>query len=288
MGVRTFIANRFIAAQEYLEALKKYQQSAGHDQGGVVPRRDLELEAIGEIIEGKRLIHCHSYRQDEILMLIRLMESFGVRIGTFQHVLEGYKVADEIAKHGAGASTFADWWAYKFEVYDAIPYNGSLMHDRGVVVSFNSDSSELARRLYTEAAKAVKYGGTPETEALKFVTLNPARQLGIDRFVGSLEPGKDADFAIWSKAPLDSETVCLQTWIEGKKYFDRSLTPERTAKLEKEREDLLGKIKQLSKLSEGGGGKSPGDEGGGSFFRSSLEHEFDGRERHCMDEDKSD
>ena len=114
-------------------------------------------------------------------MLIRLMESFGVKIGTFQHVLEGYKVADEIAKHGAGASSFADWWAYKFEVYDAIPYNGSLMHDRGVVVSFNSDSSDLARRLYTEAAKAVKYGGATEIEALKFVTLNPAKQhLGTD------------------------------------------------------------------------------------------------------------
>ena len=121
-------------------------------------------------------------------MLIRLMDSFGVKVGTFQHVLEGYKVADEIAKHGAGASTFSDWWAYKFEVYDAIPYNGSLMRDRGVVVSFNSDSSELARHLYTEAAKAVKYGGTPEIEALKFVTLNPAKQLRIDSRVGSLEP----------------------------------------------------------------------------------------------------
>src|SRR2546430_6721255 len=122
-------------------------------------------------------------------MLIRLMESFGVKIGTFQHVLEGYKVADEIAKHGAGASTFSDWWAYKFEVYDAIPYNGALLHNAGVVVSFNSDDAELARRLNLEAAKAVKYGGVPPTEALKFVTFNPAKQLGIDKHVGSLEPG---------------------------------------------------------------------------------------------------
>ena len=217
-------------------------------------------------------------------MLIRLMEDFGVKIGTFQHVLEGYKVADEIARHGAGASTFADWWAYKFEVYDAIPYNGSLMHERGVVVSFNSDSSELARRLYAEAAKAVKYGGTSEPEALKFVTLNPAKQLRIEQYVGSLEPGKDADFAIWSRSPLDSETVCLQTWIDGKKYFDRSLVAERTARLEKEREDLLAKAKKISKLA-GGGGDSGGDEGGDeSFFRVSLEHEFDGRDRHCLDE----
>ena len=285
MGVRTFIANRFTAAQQYLAGMEKYKQSGGKGQTGSVPRRDLELEAIGEILQAKRSIHCHSYRQDEILMLIRLMESFGVKIGTFQHVLEGYKIADEIAKHGAGGSTFADWWAYKFEVYDAISYNGSLMRDRGVLVSFNSDSSELARRLYTEAAKAVKYGGTPEVEALKFVTLNPARQLRIDQFVGSLEPGKDADFAIWSRAPLDSETVCLQTWIEGKKYFDRSLTPARTAKLKQEREALLGKVKQISKLSEGGGEKGGEDEDGGSFFRVSLEHEFDGHDRHCLDEE---
>lgn len=278
MGVRTFIENRFTAAQEYLAQWDKYNKS-----GGVRPRRDLELEAIGEIIQGKRWIHCHSYRQDEILTLIRLMESFGVKIGTFQHVLEGYKIADEIARHGAGGSTFADWWAYKFEVYDAIPYNGSLMHDRGVVVSFNSDSSELARHLYLEAAKAVKFGDTSEVEALKFVTLNPAKQLRIDKYVGSLEPGKDADFVIWSKAPLDSATVCLQTWIDGKKYFDRSLDPERTKKFEKERSDLLAKAKKLSK---GGGGGDGGDKSADAFFQVSLEHQFDGRDRDCMDNDE--
>jgi imidazolonepropionase-like amidohydrolase len=276
MGVRTFIANRFTAAQQYLAKMEAAKQF-----GKLGPARDLELEAIGEIIQGKRLIHCHSYRQDEILMLIRLMESFGVKIATFQHVLEGYKVADEIASYGAGGSTFSDWWAYKFEVYDAIPYNGSLMHDRGVVVSFNSDSSELARRLYTEAAKAVKYGGTPEAEALKFVTLNPAKQLRIDQYVGSLEPGKDADFAIWSKSPLDSGTVCLQTWIEGKKYFERSLAADRAARLEKERANLIAKAKKVAKLSGGGDG---GGEEGGSFFRVSLEHEFNHVERHCLDE----
>jgi imidazolonepropionase-like amidohydrolase len=283
MGVRTFFANRFTAAQEYLAEWAKYN-AGGSGAPRVPPARDLELEAIGEIIQGKRLIHCHSYRQDEILMLIRLMESFNVKIGTFQHVLEGYKVADEIAQHGAGGSTFSDWWAYKFEVYDAIPYNGSLMHDRGVVVSFNSDSSELARRLYTEAAKAVKYGGTPETEALKFVTLNPAKQLRIDNRVGSLEPGKDADFAIWSKSPLDSGTVCLQTWVDGKKYFDRSLDAERTARLKKERADLIAKAK---KVSGGPGGKS---DGGGSdgeaFFRLSLEHQYDDIDRDCLDEER--
>src|SRR5256712_9812048 len=242
--------------------------------------RDLELEAIGEILQGKRLIHCHSYRQDEILMLIRLMEDFGVKIGTFQHVLEGYKVADEIARHGAGASTFSDWWAYKFEVYDAIPYNGTLMHDRGVVVSFNSDSSELARRLYAEAAKAVKYGGTSEPEALKFVTLNPAIQLHIDKYVGSLESGKDADIALWSKSPLDSGTVCLQTWIDGKKYFDRRMAEQRGGSLAKEREELLAKAKKIAKLS--GGGHGGAGDAGDSFFRVSLEHELDGLDRGCL------
>jgi imidazolonepropionase-like amidohydrolase len=284
MGVRTFIANRFTAAREYLAEWQKYK-AGGSGGPRVAPARDLELEAIGEIIQGKRLIHCHSYRQDEILMLIRLMDSFGVRIGTFQHVLEGYKVADEIAKHGAGASTFADWWAYKFEVYDAIPYNGTLMHDRGVVVSFNSDSSELARRLYEEAAKAVKYGGLSQTEALKFVTLNPAKQLRIDKRVGSLEPGKDADFAIWSKSPLDSGTVCLQTWVDGKKYFDRALDADRTARLKKERDALIAKAK---KISSGPGGKGDGGptETSDAFFRLCLEHEYDGIARGCLDEER--
>jgi imidazolonepropionase-like amidohydrolase len=275
MGVRTFIANRFIAAQEYLKKWEDYQKS-----GGLAPRRDLELEAIGEIIQGKRLIHCHSYRQDEILMLIRLMENFDVKIGTFQHVLEGYKVADEIAQHGAGGSTFSDWWAYKFEVYDAIPFNGALMHDRGVVVSFNSDSDELARHLYLEAAKAVKFGGMSEEEALKFVTLNPAKQLRIDPFVGSLEPGKDGDFALWSKDPLDSFTVCLQTWIEGKKYFDISLAPARADALAKERDDLLAKAKKLSAGPDGSAGSASDDN---AFFQKSLEHLYDGQIRHCLD-----
>ena len=278
MGVRTFIANRFTAAREYLAKVREASRLST-----LPPRRDLELEAIGEILEGRRWIHCHAYRQDELLMLIRLMEKFGVKIGSFEHVMEGYKLADEIAKHGAGASTFSDWWAYKFEVYDAIPYNGSLMRDRGVLVSFNSDSSELARRLYTEAAKAVKYGGTPEAEALKFVTINPARQLRIDQRIGSLEPGKDADFAVWSRSPLASRTVCLQTWIEGKKYFDRSFNAERTARLEKERSDLLAKAKKIQKLSggDGDGGEVGGDH---SFFRVCLEHEFEGRDRRCVEE----
>jgi N-acetylglucosamine-6-phosphate deacetylase len=270
--------NRFIAAQQYLKEWQAYKTS-----GGVPPRRDLELEALGEILEGKRWIHCHSYRQDEILAFLRLMERFKVKVGTLQHVLEGYKIADEIAQHGAGASCFSDWWAYKFEVYDAIPYAGSLMRERGVLVSFNSDSSDLARRLYSEAAKAVKYGGTTEVEALKFVTINPAKQLRIDQHVGSLEPGKDADFVIWSKSPLDSATACLQTWIDGKKYFDREQDTTRSATREAERNALIEKAKKVLALSR------PADSGASEaaqalFFERVLELMHDGEERHCDDE----
>jgi len=277
--VRTFYENRFTAARQYLKAIADAKKD-----GKLPPRRDLELEALGEIIEGKRYIHCHSYRQDEMLMLMRTMDEFGVKVRTLQHGLEGYKIADEIAQEGVGVSTFADWWAYKFEVYDAIPYNGSLLHDRGVLVSFNSDSGDLARRLYLEAAKAVKFGGTSEIEALKFVTLNPAIQLGIAKYVGSLEPGKDGDFVIWSRPPLDSKTVCQQTWIDGKKYFDIKLTPARTEALEKERADLLAKAKKMAKSPDSEGDDNKGKDDG-AFFRKSLEHEYDGRVRHCLDGD---
>jgi imidazolonepropionase-like amidohydrolase len=220
MGVEQIMRDRFKAALDYEKEWNDYNASK-NKKGMIPPRRDLELDALLEVLRGERLVHCHSYRQDEILMLIRLAEEFGFTIRTFQHILEGYKVADAMAAHGAGGSAFSDWWAYKFEVYDAIPYNGALMHDAGVLVSYNSDSDELARRLNTEAAKAVKYGGLSEEEALDFVTINPAIQLGIDDRTGSLEPGKDADFVIWSGSPLSTYSICEQTWIEGRKYFDR-------------------------------------------------------------------
>jgi N-acetylglucosamine-6-phosphate deacetylase len=188
---------------------------------GLPPRRDLELDAIVEILRKERWIHCHSYRQDEILALIRVCDEYGITIGSLQHILEGYKVAEAIAKHGATASSFSDWWAYKLEVYDAIPHNGALMHQQGIVVSFNSDDAELGRHMNHEAAKAVKYGGVDPHSALQFVTLNPAKQLRIDKQVGSLEIGKDADFVLWSGSPLSVRSRCEQTWIDGRKYFDR-------------------------------------------------------------------
>jgi N-acetylglucosamine-6-phosphate deacetylase len=244
MGVEQVIRERFLAARDYERRWRDFERGKG---GVLPPRRDLQLEALVEVLHGTRLVHAHSYRQDEILMLLRLAEEFGFRVATFQHVLEGYKVADELARAGSGASSFSDWWAYKFEVIDAIPYSGSLMAARGVVVSFNSDSSELARRLNLEAAKAVKYGDASETDALAFVTLNPARQLGIDRWVGSLEPGKHADFAVWSQSPLATTTRCEQTWIEGRRYFDRTTDLQARPAMESEREALIASARAARK-----------------------------------------
>lgn len=241
MGVEQVMRDSFHAARQYSNEWKEWQKSSGWGRRSTKapPRRDLELETLVEILEGDRLVHCHSYRQDEILMLMRVAEDFDFTIGTFQHILEGYKVAPEMARHGAAGSTFSDWWAYKFEVYDAIPYNGALMHEAGVVVSFNSDSDELARRLNLEAAKAVKYGNVPEAEAFKFVTINPAMQLRLEDRVGSLEAGKDADFAIWSTNPLSTYSMCLQTWIEGVRYFDRSEDEQLRERDNTRREELI-------------------------------------------------
>jgi N-acetylglucosamine-6-phosphate deacetylase len=253
MGVAELIRERFAAARDYRARQEEYRRaSATKGANAIPPEPDLQLEAIAEILEGKRKIHCHSYRKDEILQMIRTAEEFGVKVATFQHVLEGYKVADEIAKHGAGASGFSDWWAYKYEVWDAIPYAFPLMRERGVVVSFNSDSDELARRLNLEAAKAVKYGGVAPADALAFVTSNSARQLGIDSRVGSLAPGKDGDFVVWSGDPLASTTVALQTWIEGRKYFDRDAERASRPEREKERADLVAKAKAWLDRDSGG------------------------------------
>jgi N-acetylglucosamine-6-phosphate deacetylase len=255
MGVEQIMRDEFSAALDYERSWKEKEP-------GIPPRRDLELEIIVEILRGKRFVHCHSYRQDEILAMMRVAEDFGFRIRVFQHILEGYKVADIMAQHGAGGSSFTDWWGYKFEVYDAIPYNAALMHREGVLVSFNSDSDELARRLNTEAAKAVKYGGISEEEALKFLTINPAKQLLVDNRVGSLEPGKDADFVIWSGSPLSTYSICEQTWIDGRKYFDRDEDRMLNEEVTRQRATLIQKA--LASQPKGGGGPSK-KEGTGSY-----------------------
>ncbi len=229
MGVEQFIRERFTRAQEYRAAWQAYDAARSNLRRGeaqpIPPRRDLELDALVEVLEGKRLVHAHSYRSDEIYMLLKVAKDFGFRIASLQHVLEGYKVADEIAAAGTGASTFADSWAYKLEAWDAIPFNAALMADRGVRVSINSDSDERARRLYQEAAKAIKYGGASEEEALKMITLNAAWQLGIDDRVGSIDVGKDADLAIFNGHPFSPAARVEMTLIDGRTFFDRQTAP---------------------------------------------------------------
>jgi len=251
MGVMDVIREAFIDAREYRQKWQDYQKRvAAGEKNLLAPRRDLKLEPLVEILEGKRLVHAHCYRADEILQLIRLAEEFGFKITTFQHVLEGYKVAKEIAAHGAGASTFSDWWAYKVEAYDAIPYNAALMTQKGVVVSINSDSAEEARHLNQEAGKTVKFGGLSETEALKLVTLNPARQLQIADRVGSIEVGKDADLVLYDKHPLSVYSVPQKVLIDGQVYFDRQQDIARRAEIEKEKKALAEKDKKKDEKKE--------------------------------------
>jgi N-acetylglucosamine-6-phosphate deacetylase len=255
MGVESFIRDRFTAAREYAAAMKTESP----------PRRDLELECLAEILAGERLVHCHSYRQDEILMLARLSAEFGFQLGTYQHGLECYKVADAVRESARGASLFSDWWAYKIEVQDAIPQAGPILHEQGVVVSFNSDSDELARRMNVEAAKAVKYGGLRPEEALKFVTINPAIQLDVASRVGSLEEGKDADFAIWSGDPLSSLSRCEATFVDGRELFSLEKDAEHRKRIASERQRLIQKVMNEGRRPEArpsGEGAAPAGGGG--------------------------
>lgn len=220
-GVEFVIRDAFSRAKAYQKEWQDYDRRKKAGDDVAMPRRDLQLEPLVEILDGKRLVHSHTYRADETLMLMRLAEDMGFKVATFQHILEGYKVADEMAKHGAGGSTFSDWWAYKVEAEDAIPYNAAIMHKRGVLVSINSDSAEHSRRLNTEAAKSMHWGGLSEDEALSFVTINPAKQLKIDTRVGSLDVGKDADVVIWNKHPLSTYAIVDRVYIDGQQYYDR-------------------------------------------------------------------
>jgi imidazolonepropionase-like amidohydrolase len=254
LGVEETIREAFIEARQYKKDWDDYKQKkAAGNQNLIPPRRDEKLEPLVEVLEGKRYVHSHCYRADEILMLIRVASEFGFKIRTFQHVLEGYKIADEIAASGAGGSTFSDWWAYKMEAFDAIPYNAALMTERGVVVSINSDDAEEARHLNQEAAKSMKYGGLSANDALKLITLNPAIQLGIDNRVGSIEVGKDADLAIFNHDPLSVYAVVQKTLIDGQVYFDRQRDIDMRPALEKEKQDLLAKEKSAAeeKKAEG-------------------------------------
>ncbi|TCN57567.1 amidohydrolase [Flavobacterium circumlabens] len=241
MGVEQVFTDYFQRAKEYDESWKTFNSGS---KKGKAPRVDLELQTLAEILNKERFITCHSYIESEILMLMNVAEKFNFRVNTFTHILEGYKVADKMKEHGVGASTFSDWWAYKFEVNDAIPFNGPIMHNAGVVVAYNSDDAEMSRRLNQEAAKAVKYGNISEEEAWKFVTLNPAKLLHIDDKTGSLKVGKDADVVLWSDNPLSIYAKAEKTIIEGVVYFDIEKDAEKQLSIAKERSLLIGQMLQ--------------------------------------------
>jgi imidazolonepropionase-like amidohydrolase len=247
MGVEETIRGAFSEARDYKKAWENYNKRAAAGEKDLIPpRRDLRLDPLVEVLEGKRYVHSHCYREDEILMLLRVAKEFGFKVRTFQHVLEGYKVADELAAAGVGASTFSDWWAYKVEAYDAIPYNAALMTRRGVVVSINSDDAEEATHLNQEAAKSMKFGDLTHDEALKMVTLNPAMQLGIDKRVGTIDVGKDADLAIYNHDPLSAYAVVQKTLIDGRVYFDRQRDIAERSEREKEKKALIDKLKKAA------------------------------------------
>ena len=267
MGVEQVYYDHFIRAREYgqsqLEYRAKLRSTKRRDikegRGPVAPRVDLELETLLQILNEERFVTCHSYRQDEINMLMHVADSLGFRLNTFTHILEGYKVADKMAEHGAGGSSFSDWWAYKYEVKDAIPYNGAVLHNQGVITAFNSDDAEMARRLNQEAAKAYKYGRVPEVEALKFVTLNPAKLLHIDHKTGSLKSGKDADVVVWSDHPLSINAKAEQTFVEGVRCFDVDRDLELREAMRRERARLTNKMYNAEKSSGAGSLKRPSE-----------------------------
>ena len=248
MGVEQVYVDFFQRAKEYGEQWDKYNSLPKRTKSKTPkPRYDIEMEVVWEILRGERHISCHSYVQSEINMLMKVAESFGIKINTFTHILEGYKVATKMAKHGAGGSSFSDWWAYKYEVIDAIPYNGPILTEAGVTVAYNSDNAEMIRRLNQEAAKAVKYGGLSEEEAWKYVTLNPAKLLRIDDKVGSIALGKHADLVIWSHNPLSIYAVAEKTIIEGAIFYDYTKLDEKIKHNEKEREIIITQLKEAKK-----------------------------------------
>jgi len=245
-GVNQIIDQKFQQAREYA---RRHAERGGRN--AVPARPDLEMEVLNAILDGKIDVHSHGYRADEFLALMATAERHGFTIKALHHVLEGYKVADEMAGHGAAGSTFSDWYGFKYEARDAIPYNAALMHERGVLTSVNSDNPELARRMNIEAAKSVRYGGMDEHEALKLVTANPAEQLGLGDRIGRLAEGLDADIVIWSGPPLAVTSRVDQTWIDGRLYFDRQRDLEARQAWESERQALIAAVRAKSESDDG-------------------------------------
>ena len=244
MGVEQLMYDAFSQAKAYVAEKERLTKAPN-----AVFRKDLKMETLGEILQKKRFITCHSYVQSEINMLMHVADSMGFKVNTFTHILEGYKVADKMKKHGAGASTFSDWWAYKMEVKDAIPYNAAMMHKHGVVVAINSDDAEMATRLNQEAAKTIKYGDISSEDAWKMVTLNPARLLHLDGRMGSLKQGKDADVVIWNDNPLKISAMAEKTFVDGEKLFDLDLEKQKQETILTERQRI---IQKMLKAKQGG------------------------------------
>jgi imidazolonepropionase-like amidohydrolase len=249
MGVAEVIRRSFVAARDYQAAWDEYEAKRKKGEPVIPPRRDLLMEAMLDILRGKIDIHAHAYRADEVAMLMAVGDEMGFKVREFQHINEGYKVAREMAAHGAGAGTFIDWWGYKAEVWDAMPYNVALLTRAGVLTSVNSDSDELARRLNQDAAKSMKYGGLSEEEALRLCTINPAKQLRLDHRLGSIEVGKDADLVIWTGHPLSTYSRVETTFIEGDVYFDRQTDLARREAMRQEKADRLAKEAEAEKKS---------------------------------------
>ena len=226
MGIEQVFRQEFSKGQRYMEAWDNFNKIKGKNSAITAPKYDRRLETMADILKGDIIIHCHSYRADEILMLMNVLKDFGVDKITFQHVNEGFKVAPELAAFGASASVFADWWAYKFEVYYSTAYNAAILAENGVVTSINSDSGELIRHLYHEAAKTQRYGNLSDEQALSLITINPAIQLGIDDRVGSIEEGKEGDIAIFKGHPLSVYAIPQMTIVDGIVYFDINNDPE--------------------------------------------------------------
>lgn len=234
MGTMETIRDAFRRARDYKQQWDDFRAK----KTKIPPRVNEQLQPLVEILEGKRIVHCHGYRSDEHLNMLRIAEEFGFKVGTLQHALEAYKIAPEVAKHGAGASVFTDSWSYKLEAYDSIPYNAYILWKNGVLVSINSDSDERMRRLNLDAAKVMKYGGVPEQDALQMITINPAKQLGIDKRTGSIDQGKDGDIVVWSGHPFSPYSRVETTLIEGEVFFDRTADSKKRELLAKEREEL--------------------------------------------------
>ncbi len=250
MGVEETIREAFTQGREYMQKWDAYEAAKARGENPLPPRRDLKLEALADVLKGRIDIHSHCYRADEIMMLMKLCEEFGIQVHTLQHTLEGYKVAPEIFKHGASASILPDWWGYKMEAYDAIPFNAAIMTGKGIVVSIHSDSNEHARRFYQEAGKMLRYGTLTEEQCLQLVTLNPAKQLRLENRIGSIDVGKDADMVLFNAHPFSVYARPEMTMIEGEVYFDRKQDLQRRDLLAKEKKDLIEKEKKLNLPSQ--------------------------------------